>query len=72
MIYIVYWRNKKNRITHHGYVMAKNQNDAYDITLANLQEGNEVTAVYTAKEHQITPQSITINFPNPASYSHFG
>lgn len=72
MIYIVYWRNKENRIAHHGYVKAKSHDDAYDITMANLQKGYEVTAVYAASENQITPQSITINFPNTTEYRLFG
>ena len=69
-IWQVYWRDNSRNV-YHGYVKATSRNDAYDITQGKLQRGYHVTAVYEAHEHQITPQSLTINFTNAADYNLF-
>lgn len=71
MLYQAYWRNRWNRILCNGYVKAANIDEAYDIMIEKLQEGYDVTAIYEAKEHQITPQSICVNFANTADYELF-
>ena len=72
MIYIAYWRNKADRIAHHGYDKANTHDEAYDLVQGKLQKGCRVEAVYEASESDITPQSITINFPNTTDYTRFG
>jgi hypothetical protein len=71
MIYIAYWRHNEERISHHGFVIANSRDEAYDIVMSKLQKGYQVTHIYNASENQITPQSLTINFPNTTDYHLF-
>lgn len=70
MIYFVSWKglggNKAN-----GFVKADSLEDAYSITMKALQNGCCVTEVCPAYESMITPQSLTINFPNETEYGSF-
>lgn len=68
MIYQVFWNSKTDRRSKCGYVEAKNHNEAFDIAQSNLQPGYRVFAVYESSMNAITPQALTINFPNTSSY----
>lgn len=70
-IYEVYWMNKETRERHHGYCKANSHDNAFDIVQSRLQPGYIVTHVYEASESRITPQSLTINFPNTSEYTTF-
>ena len=67
-----YWRHEAERVPHHGIVLAENRDDAYEIVTSYLQKGYHVTHVYEVDESRITPQSVTVNFPNTTDYHLFG
>lgn len=73
-IWQAYWRDRGTgkRVPAPGYVRAESRDEAYDIVKSMLHEGYEVTAVYEASENWITPQSLTLNFPNESEYTLFG
>ena len=71
MIFKVYWENGKGE-RHMGFVNAQNRYKAQKITEDRLQEGYVVTGVYNGTLDQVTPQSITLNFPNKSEYTAFG
>ena len=68
MIFVCYWRNKYSRQRCHGYIEASDSNKAYDILRSKLSSDCEISAIYEAAEHQITPQSLCINFVNHSDY----
>lgn len=68
MIFICYWRNKYSRQRCHGYIEAFDYNNAYDILRSVLSRDYEISAIYEASEHQITPQALCINFVNHSDY----
>lgn len=68
-IYQVYWMNKETRARHFGYCKADSHDEARNVVQEKLQPGCIVTHVYEASENWITPQSLTINFPNTSEYT---
>lgn len=70
MIFLVYWTSPRGGKAH-GYVKAKNEEDAKNIMEMILQRECKVTEIHEAKLHQITPQSLTINFENQSEYTSF-
>lgn len=72
MIFLAYWKDK-DRNTYHGFVKADNRYEAKKILDNGFPEGRGfyVTAIYKADESQITPQSLTYNFPNTSEYKLF-
>ena len=71
MIYKAEWKDSNLR-THEGFVNAKNRYEAFEITQNNLNKDFIIVGIHDAKLHQITPQSLTINFPNTGDYKLFG
>lgn len=71
MIFKVFWENG-NHNRHSGFVNAKNRYEAQEITEHMLQAGYVVTDVHNASLDSVTPQSITLNFPNKSEYTMFG
>ena len=55
-----------------GFLKAKNENDARNILKTTLTPGCIVKTITKAYEHQITPQSLTLNFANTTDYELFG
>lgn len=75
MLFMCYWRSGAERRSSKqacGFIRAENLDAAREEMQRSLQEGYEVTEVIPAKEHWITPQSLTVNFANMADYSLFG
>ena len=75
MLFMCYWRSEtegrsSKRVC--GFIRAENLDAAREEMQRSLQEGCEVSEVIPAKEHWITPQSLTVNFANTAEYSLFG
>lgn len=68
-IYEVYWRynNRKS----HGYVRAESEENAREIAQVYLPPGIYVDEIFQVDESRITPQSITLNFPNMTDYELF-
>ena len=55
-----------------AFVKAANENDAFRITKEILDSRTcKVLAAHDAEFHQITPQSITLNFRNTSEYNFF-
>ena len=71
MIYYVSWKLVIEGTTAHGFVEADSPEDAYSITLKALQAGCCVTEVCAGSKNMVTPQSLTINFPNETEYGSF-
>ncbi len=74
-LFRVYWKKtgeKEYKAGHWGFVKAKDKEDAQRIMQQNLQNGNEVTEVFEAYEHQITPSAICVNFANKSEPLGFG
>ena len=70
MIWRVFW--KYNGEGHCGFVKANTRQGAIRIAGKKLQQGAIITGCVEAYQHQITPQSITLNFPNESEYKYFG
>ena len=75
MLFMCYWRSETERRSSGqacGFIRASSPEEAKKIMQENLQEGYEVAEIIPAKEHWITPQSITVNFANTTDYMMFG
>ena len=70
MIWMVFWKFEGG--SYAGFVKANTRNGAVRIANRKLQQGAIVTGCVEAHQHQITPQSITLNFQNTAEYRFFG
>lgn len=68
MLYMCYWKMKNTSVNPHGFVRADSLEDAEQIMRASLNKDCEIVSITQAREHWITPQSITINFPNITDY----
>lgn len=55
-----------------GFLKAKDENDARNILKTTLESGCVIESIVKAFEHQITPQSLTLNFANTTDYELFG
>lgn len=70
MLFRVYW--KYNDSLHNGFVRSSNSETATIIAKKKLNPECVVTDIFNASEHQITPQSVTLNFFNESKYEVFG
>lgn len=71
MIWLVFWKNCYGQ-SFRGFVKAKARRGAITIAQRKLQTDCIITGCVQAYEHQITPQSITLNFENTSEYELFG
>ena len=69
-VWKVYW-NYMNR-SHMGFVKARDAEQAMKEAVKALNCECVVNAIHEGKEHQITPQSLTLNFHNTTRYEMFG
>lgn len=75
MLFMATWKQKaapQQAVGSRGFVKAESEKDARRIMQENLDSAYEVTGIYPAQEHQITPQAITVNFRNTSEYRLFG
>lgn len=72
MLFICCWKDPWRKWPHQGFVKAKDADEARKIMCENLMAGCELTQIDPADESLITPQSLTINFPNLTDYELFG
>lgn len=70
MIWLVFWKNCGD--SRRGFVKAKTRKSAIMIAQRILRAECIITGCVQAYEHQITPQSITLNFENTSEYELFG
>lgn len=70
MLFLVSWKYENQ--SRRAFVKAMDEKDAMDIAKNSLRPGCRITGITRAYEHQITPQSITLNFVNTADYYLFG
>ena len=71
MLFAASWTTS-NRQTCRGFLEAKDMTDAKGILKNMLRPGCVVETITKAYEHQITPQSLTLNFANTTDYELFG
>ena len=72
MLFICCWKDPWTKRPYQGFVKAKDADEARKIMWENLMAGCELTHIDPADESLITPQSLTINFPNMTDYELFG
>lgn len=72
MIFICCWKDPWWNRPHQGFVKAKDADEARKIMNKNLMAECELAQVDPADESWITPQSLTVNFPNLTDYELFG
>ena len=70
MIWRVFWKYEGNSFA--GFVKANTRNGAINAARYHLKRECIITGCVQAHEHQITPQSITLNFANTTDYELFG
>ena len=71
MIWLVFWKNCYGQ-SFRGFVKARTRRGAITIAQRKLQTECIITGCVQGYEHQITPQSITLNFENTSEYELFG
>ena len=71
MLFAASWISSDNK-TCRGFLKAKDMIDAHGILKTMLKPDCIVKTITEAYEHQITPQSLTINFANTTDYELFG
>ena len=71
MIWRVFWKTSDSQ-SFGGFVRANTRTGAIRIAGQKLQKGTVICGCVEAYSHQITPQSITLNFPNETDYQFFG
>ena len=72
MIFKVFYQKANEKREHMAFVNAGNRYDAQRIAEGLLNKECIVTNVVYGAMHQITPQSLTLNFPNTSEYTLFG
>lgn len=70
MLFFVSWTYDGE--TRRGFLKAKDETDARTILKTLLKPGCVIKRIVEAFEHQITPQSLTLNFANTTDYELFG
>ena len=67
----VFWKSSDGNSCR-GFVKAKTRVGAIRIATGKLKPTCIITGCVEGAEHQITPQSITLNFANESEYKLFG
>lgn len=70
MLYFVSWTYDGE--ARRGFLKAKDETEARSILKTLLKPGCVIKRITEAFEHQITPQSLTLNFANTTDYTLFG
>ena len=70
MLFKVFW--KYDGTGYGGFVKANTRTGAIRIAKRLLKHDCIITGCVEAYDHQITPQAITLNFPNTTEYKFFG
>ena len=70
MLYFVSWTYDGE--ARRGFLKAKDETEARSILKTLLKPECVIKRITEAFEHQITPQSLTLNFANTADYTLFG
>ena len=71
MLFACHWKDCWVGRPCSGYVKAKDVDEARKIIYDHLMNGCELIQIKPADESWITPQSLTINFPNLTDYELF-
>jgi hypothetical protein len=67
MLFKVFWK-KSDGGSEMGFIKANTRTGAVRMTEKMLRKGCVVTGCVEGFAHQITPQSLTLNFPNTSDY----